>query len=151
RARAISGLSMGGFGALSLAMRHPDIFASVASHSGVVPLLYAGPHPYAPGQAQMIDAPSDFGRGNEVLGLQGRKVFGPDIANWREHDPALQAGKLRGGTLAIYFDCGTEDEYGFQDGAAYLHDLLAELGIGHTFVLVPGRHDWAFWTQRIGQ
>jgi poly(3-hydroxybutyrate) depolymerase len=50
RGRAIAGLSMGGFGALQLAMRHPDLFAATASHSGVDALLYLGPDPYVAGR-----------------------------------------------------------------------------------------------------
>ena len=46
--RGIAGLSMGGYGAISLALRYPDVFAAAASHSGVLSPRYAGPSPYAP-------------------------------------------------------------------------------------------------------
>ena len=45
--RGIAGLSMGGYGALFLAARHPDMFSAAVSHSGVVSPLYVGPHPYS--------------------------------------------------------------------------------------------------------
>ena len=48
--RATAGLSMGGFGAMQLALRHQDLFSAAASHSGMVSLLYDGPHPHAPGK-----------------------------------------------------------------------------------------------------
>src|SRR5262249_54445736 len=54
-ARAIAGMSMGGLGAFELAMRHPDVFAAAASHSGVVGLLYVGPHPYRSGAATLLE------------------------------------------------------------------------------------------------
>src|SRR5258708_12323159 len=47
RHRGIAGLSMGGYGAITLALTHPDIFAAAASHSGVLSPMYAGPHPLA--------------------------------------------------------------------------------------------------------
>src|SRR5215207_2344427 len=46
-ARAIAGLSMGGYGAVSLALAYPDVFSAAASHSGVLSPLFVGPHPYA--------------------------------------------------------------------------------------------------------
>ncbi|HLL24000.1 MAG TPA: alpha/beta hydrolase family protein, partial [Kofleriaceae bacterium] len=52
--RAIAGLSMGGFGALQLAMRHPDLFVAAASHSGVDSLLYGGPIPYEKGKVVIV-------------------------------------------------------------------------------------------------
>src|SRR6185503_1468477 len=45
--RGIGGLSMGGYGALSLALHYPDVFSAAASHSGVVSPMYVGPKPFA--------------------------------------------------------------------------------------------------------
>ncbi|HEX5059243.1 MAG TPA: alpha/beta hydrolase-fold protein, partial [Kofleriaceae bacterium] len=53
-ARAIAGLSMGGFGALMLSMRHQDLFAAAASHSGVDSLIYMGPFPYVAGKIEQM-------------------------------------------------------------------------------------------------
>jgi S-formylglutathione hydrolase FrmB len=149
RGRGISGLSMGGFGALVLAMRHRDLFASVASHSGVDALLYAGPHPYAPGKALIADDVSKWGAEVEPIGAWVRAIFGKDLANWKAHDPATLAAELGDGDLAIYLDCGTEDEFLLQDGATYLHDVLTARGVTHTFYIGPGHHDFAFWADRI--
>ena len=44
--RGIAGLSMGGYGAVTLALTHPEEFAAAASHSGVLSPFYAGPHPF---------------------------------------------------------------------------------------------------------
>ena len=78
-----------------------------------------------------------------------RGIFGPDPKNWRAHDPATLAEQLRDGDLAIYIDCGTEDDFLLQNHAAYLHDVLARRGIRHSYTLLPGRHDWNFWKDRI--
>jgi S-formylglutathione hydrolase FrmB len=150
RARAIEGISMGGFGALMLAMRHKDVFSVAASHSGVVALTYAGPHPYHEGAVTLLTTPAlpekpfpkDFRE-------QASRVFGDDLASWRAHDPAVLAAGLKDGELAIYFDCGTEDGFKLQDDALYLHEVLAGAGVAHTWELVPGTHAWALWQARV--
>ncbi len=149
RGRAITGLSMGGFGALSLAMRHRDLFASAASHSGVVALFYQGPHPYDAARVDLLQDVSRWGANAGRFGPWVRGIFGPHPKNWRAHDPATLAEELRDGDLAIYIDCGTEDDFALQDQAAYLHDVLARRGIRHSYTLLPGRHDFTFWKDRI--
>jgi S-formylglutathione hydrolase FrmB len=148
--RAIAGLSMGGFGALELAMRHPDLFAAAASHSGVDSILYAGPHPYQKGKVELVTNPKVWG-GSAMgeLGTWVRAIFGDELANWQAHDPATLAAKLEPGKLALYLDCGTEDDFALQDGASYVHDILLDHKIEHAFFLGPGRHDVAFWSARV--
>ena len=151
-ARALTGQSMGGFGALHLAMRHQDQFASVASHSGVDALLYGGPWPYdaAKAPAALVEDVSRWGAQAEPIGAWVRAIFGPELANWRAHDPALLAAKLQDGALAIYLDAGTADHFGLHAGAEYLHDVLTRAGVKHEFTLVPGgRHDYSLWSVRI--
>ena len=148
-ARAIAGLSMGGFGALELAMRHPDEFAATASHAGVDALLYAGPHPYNAADVKLVDDVSSWGRAVGPAGDWIRGLFGPDIAFWRDHDPASLAQQLAPGALAIYLDCGTEDDFLLNDAASYLHDVLLARKIDHAFYLVPGRHDFQFAAKRV--
>ena len=148
-ARAIGGLSMGGYGALMLAMLHKDVFSSAASHSGIAALLYTGPRPFVSGKAELADDPvaltSKMGR----FGVIFRGIFGDTIENWRAHDPAFLANTLNDGELAIYIDCGTEDEFHLQHGASYLHEILETRGVAHSFTLMPGRHNAKFWGDRI--
>jgi S-formylglutathione hydrolase FrmB len=149
-ARGIGGLSMGGFGALELAMRHPDLYAAAASHSGLASLLYAGPHPYAPGKAVHAESAADWGKKYpDKMRALVRGIFGPSMAFYRDHDPVTLAAHLSPGTLAIYLDCGTEDDFGFEDHAAELHDVLTSRGIDHTFALVPGHHTFDLWRARL--
>jgi S-formylglutathione hydrolase FrmB len=146
--RGIGGLSMGGFGALVLAMKHPALFAATVSHSGLDALLYKGPFPYEKGKVQLATDTS----GLAALGPVGewlRSIFGDDIAFWRAHDPAALVAKLSPGTLKIYLDCGTEDVFQFHNGMQYLRDLLLERKIDHEFYMGPGAHDFAFWTERL--
>jgi S-formylglutathione hydrolase FrmB len=148
-ARGIGGLSMGGFGALELAMRHLDVFGSAASHSGIDALLYQAPHPYAAGKVVMADDVSNMWHEVDAIGTWARNIFGKDVASWKAHDPAVLAESLKDGDLAIYLDCGTEDDFGLEDGEQYLHDLLTQKGIQHEYYLGPGRHDFDFWKDRI--
>jgi S-formylglutathione hydrolase FrmB len=131
--RGIAGVSMGGYGALRLAFRHPQLFGSVSAHSAaLVDKLPALTKPNA--------QPSAFSR---VLGA----AFGspPDVAFWERNSPfSLARNAPRPVGLKIYFDCGTEDDFGFNVGAKAFHDLLQSRGIPHEFHLYPGGHDWKY-------
>jgi S-formylglutathione hydrolase FrmB len=146
--RAIAGLSMGGFGALELAGRHPDLYAATASHSGVDSLYYLGPHPYNAGSAQLLTDLAQWGTGAEPIGGWVRGLFGTDKSFWDAHDPVALLTKLPPGKLAIYLDCGTEDDFGLDAQAAFLHDQLTARHIDHAFFLGSGGHNFAFWTAR---
>lgn len=148
-ARAIGGLSMGGFGALMIGMRHKDVFSSVASHSGVTALLYKGPFPFETGKTQLIEDPMTVTKNFGRIGTLLYSIFGTDIQNWRDHDPAFLAKSLNDGELAIYLDCGTEDEFRLHNGVSYLHEVLESRGIAHDFTLAPGTHSASFWADRI--
>lgn len=147
--RAIAGLSMGGFGALHLAMRHRELFAAAASHSGLDALLYGGPFPYEPGKAQLVEDVTTWGAQIGPLGAWIRGIFGADLATWQGYDPASLAAQLEPGQLALYLDCGTEDDLGLQHGMQYLHDVLRARGIEHAYHLGPGKHDFSFWRPRL--
>jgi S-formylglutathione hydrolase FrmB len=137
RYRGIGGISMGGYGALHLAFRHPDLFGSVSAHSAA--LIATLPHVQAatPGAAS-------------ILGRMLGSVFGDpfDPAYWNRNSPfTLVRNGSRPAGLRIYFDCGTEDDYGFNRGAQAFHDLLVSRGIPHEFHLYPGGHDWSYFAQ----
>jgi S-formylglutathione hydrolase FrmB len=126
--RAISGVSMGGYGALHLAFRHPQLFNSVSAHSAA--LIEKLP-------AFLLDAPQSPRA--RVLG----SVFGipPDTVFWNANSPLNLARSANLAGLKIYFDCGSEDDYGFEAGAAALDKILTTRKIPHEFHLYPGRHD----------
>jgi S-formylglutathione hydrolase len=147
--RGIAGLSMGGYGALILSMRHPDMFAAAASHSGVDALLYSGPFPYEQGKATLLDDVKQWGAGFGTFGAWIRGLYGADLATWRAHDPAALVEKLAPSTLKLYLDCGTEDEFALHNGMQYLHDLLLARKIDHEYYIGPGRHDFDFWAARL--
>jgi S-formylglutathione hydrolase FrmB len=136
RGRAISGISMGGYGALKLAMENPEMFGSVSAHSA---MLLDG----------FESAEIDPRRAQLYLSLFD-SIFGisDNLDYWDLNNPLRMARELDTlDTLAIYFDCGTEDEYGFFTGAQQLHDILQERGIEHEFHLYPGTHGWDYARQ----
>jgi S-formylglutathione hydrolase FrmB len=152
RARAIGGLSMGGFGALSLGLRHRDRFVAIFSHSGVDSLFYKGPHPYDAAAVQIVDdasVPLHWGERMGAIGSVVRAAFGPSLANWEAHDPATLAAKLHDKDVALYLDAGTEDDFGLDAQARYLDAVLTRAGVTHTFFVGPGHHNFGFWRDRI--
>jgi len=147
--RAIAGMSMGGYGALVLAMRHKDVFAAAVSHSGVDALLYLGPIPYA-GLDSVQLAPLIPAEVGDMYAKWLKSLLGPDIANWRAHDPSVLVADLKPGELALYVDCGTDDVFHFDNGMRYLHDLLLANKIEHEFYVGDGgKHDFSFWRPRL--
>jgi S-formylglutathione hydrolase FrmB len=117
----VAGLSMGGFGALSLAGKYPDRFAAAAAHSAVT-------------EAQQLDALIEESRDG-----------------WSKADAdASVLGALTGapGRLPpIRFDCGLDDS--FLLGNRALHEALAAQGIAHGYAERPGGHDWGYWSREI--
>jgi S-formylglutathione hydrolase FrmB len=145
--RGVAGLSMGGFGAMALSLRHPELFSAAASHSGAVALLYQGPHPFAPGKAVLGDK-VPLGAGGPV-GAWLQRVFGTNLDGWRKFDVVNLATALPAGKVALYFDCGTEDIFRLHDNLQYVHEALDAKRIPHEFFLGPGGHDFDFWRARL--
>ena len=136
RHRGIMGISMGGYGALRMAFHFPDLFGSVSAHSAA--LIEKLP----PAQGQTPQA--------ENLARLVGSAFGSPLNRgfWDRNNPfTLVRNGARPAHLQIYFDCGTEDQFGFDVGAQAFHTLLAAKGIAHEFHLYPGGHDWSHFTE----
>jgi S-formylglutathione hydrolase FrmB len=137
KCRGISGASMGGYGALRLALRFPSLFGSVSAHSAA--LVDTLP-------PALINSPES---------LLGRVLAGPfgspiDPAFWQRNSPfTLVRNEPKPTGLAIYFDCGTEDDFGFDQGASAFDKLLTSRGIRHEFHLYPGGHGWAYVAEHL--
>jgi S-formylglutathione hydrolase FrmB len=134
-ARGITGFSMGGYGALRIGFAHPELFGSVSAHSA----------------ALMRDPPQGVNARASAGNLAARiltNVFGNPIDRkfWDLNSPFLLA-KKNSALLAktkIYFDCGTEDSYGFNRGASEMDQALNSLKIPHEFHLYPGGHSVSY-------
>jgi S-formylglutathione hydrolase FrmB len=133
QARGISGTSMGGYGALHLAMDHPDVFGSASAHSAA--LLPKIPRPL----------PST-GRWGFYAGVLQTSFGSPlNDSYWDQNNPLNLADRPdRFRQLKLYFDCGDRDRYGFEEGAKILHQKLEAKGFPHEFALRPGEHGWSY-------
>lgn len=140
RSRLIEGISMGGYGALLIAFKHPELFAGVAAHSAA--LFDELPAP--PKSAE--------DRGARYRYELASKLFGspPDPAFFQANNPLYlaraNAASIR--RLKIYFDIGESDRYGFERGNAQLSAVLKAAGVAHEYTLAPGGHGWAFLADR---
>jgi S-formylglutathione hydrolase FrmB len=143
--RGIAGLSMGGYGAVLLALQYPETFSAAASHSGVVWPLEWAPEGVLNRPTGTPD--STWNRiWNNAVGRSIRSVFGRDTIAWYSRDPArvLDRARARGAALpALKVDCGTGDP--FLAGNRAFRDALRTRGVALTYDEHPGVHDWAYW------
>jgi len=134
--RAVSGASMGGYGALRLAFRHPELFSAVSAHSAaLIEKLpnFLGSSPNSP-RARVL--------GN-TFGIPSDPAF------WDRNSPIVIAKSAPLANLKIYFDCGSDDDFGFEAGANALDKVLTSRKIPHEFHLYPGRHDWQYFAAHL--
>jgi len=134
--RAISGISMGGYGALRFAFAHPELFSAVSAQSAA--LITESP--------QALDSASQTGA--PLAGVLGA-VFGTpiNVPHWNANSPFVLAKRNAAalGKVAIYFNCGQDDNYGFEKGAAALHDELQREGVKHEYHAYPGDHSLTYF------
>jgi enterochelin esterase-like enzyme len=123
--RAIAGVSMGGYGAFSLALTHPDRFGAAVSLSGAL-------FPTLPTHRPVY-----------------RRVWGapPDAAWFAKASPMALLGTLPldAPMPALYLHVGASDELGFVAFADAAHRVLVERGVDHTYRVTPGGHSWSVW------
>ncbi len=124
---------MGGYGALHLAFRHPELFTSVSAGSAA---LFVKLPAFKVSDAQQPAA-------RRILGEAFGTPFDP--AFFDRQSPLTLAKTFRPAGLKIYFDCGSEDDYGFERGAEALDKILTERHIPHEFHLYPGGHNWIYF------
>lgn len=140
--RAISGISMGGYGALRFAFAHPELFSAVSAQSAA--LITQSP--------QELDAAGQTGA--PLTGVLG-PVFGKpiDVKHWNENNPLALAKKNAVGLrkMAIYFNCGQDDNYGFEKGAAALHDELVKERVKHEYHAYPGDHSLTYFLSHFAE
>ncbi len=127
-ARAIAGLSMGGYAALTLSLRHPDLFCAAASLSG-------------------LTMPAS----TAVWGKWARRIFGPEKgrgAKWRKRrDPRHLVTRAASRPVAIHLNCGDRD-FTRQMNRKFDRQLN-RLGRPHEYLEFPGGHDWRYWREHI--
>ena len=122
RGRGIGGLSMGGYGAAKLGLKHPDLFGSIHSHSGA------------------LDAARKEGNWAEEKQL----IFGSEPAASEDCFALAQTVDPR---PALRIDCG-RDDFLIDDNRRF-HAHLDALGYDHEYEEPAGGHDWGYWDQHI--
>ena len=125
--RAITGLSMGGHGALYLAIKHPDVFGAAGSMSGGVDIR---PFPNNWDMAKRLGEYSDK----------------PE--NWEKNTVVNMLYLIRPKSLALIIDCGVDDF--FYKVNEKLHEELLLRNIPHDFISRPGAHNWPYWNDAVG-
>lgn len=127
--RAIGGLSMGGYGAVKLGLKHHEMFASVNSHSGALGFLRA-------------DADK-----NRELSPEFERIFGKEPKGGPEDPFAIIEQIDHGRVPALRVDCGTEDFLLDQNRA--FHKFLEERHVLHEYEEFPGSHNWGYWDEHV--
>jgi S-formylglutathione hydrolase len=127
----ITGMSMGGYGALKVACCYPERFAAVAAMEAV---LEPGLHD------SQITARNRLHHG---AGGPARLIGpGRDGALFEANNPANRAlhnaAHIRESNLAIYIEAGDHDFINIHDGAEFLHRVLWDLDISHEYRLTRG-------------
>lgn len=126
KGRAITGLSMGGHGALWNAFRHQSVFGAVGSTSGGVDI-----RPF----------PKNWEMTKQLGELTSNRKL------WDEHTVINQIDLLTDGNLAIIIDCGVNDF--FLEVNKNFHQCLLNKKISHDFILRPGAHNANYWNNSI--
>ena len=136
RYRGVAGLSMGGYGSLLYALKHPDLFSAAAPLSAA---LYT--------EADVLRQPQD--RWEKIESV----VYGPNLEgearltpHWRANNIfEIIEGKTKEELSAVryWFDIGDEDF--LYRGNSELHILLRDKGIPHEFRVRDGGHTWTYW------
>ena len=139
--RGITGISMGGYGALRFAFKYPDQFAAVSAQ---MPAL-------------MTDLPRDLNAGGtgSPRSLMGDVFGSPFDRTYFERNNVFYFARTDSASslkrMKIYFDVGDNDDFGFEAGAQQLHQLLSSRGIPNEFHIYPGRHDGQFAIRHFGE
>lgn len=124
--RAITGLSMGGHGALYLAIRNPNLFGSAGSMSGGVDLRAS---------TKLYDISKRIG------------TIEAQHAEWDNRSVINMVNDLKNDQLNLIIDCGVSDFF-YQINAG-LHRRLMALKIDHDYIERPGEHNWKYWGNSI--
>ncbi len=166
--RCILGHSMGGYGAMKLALKYPDLYGGVAAHSGPVEfnvlLVVALPYIVAEYPAGPPYSWSPYQGPFSGLAFAMAAAFSPNLTNppfyvdfpldqnaevipsvfnrWLLHNPPKFAAELPpDAELSMYFDCGMMDQLGCYPQNVVFADILDQLGIAHHFESYVGGHD----------
>lgn len=127
--RVVSGLSMGGYGAIKLALKYPDLFCAGASHSGA------------------MGRGADRISGKDPWNTEMRAIFGANPRGGPDDLHALAAAWKGRPAPELRIDCGVDD-FLLHDNRSF-HRLLTRLRIPHEYHERSGAHTWEYWDREI--
>lgn len=134
-ARAITGLSMGGHGAMMLSAKNPELFIAAGSMSGVMnidtDLWKTGPS-----LREERKAAQQVMLGN----IQYKSPFS-------EYTAVGLVKRMKENGIALLIDCGVDDFLIATN--RQIHQLLLENGTPHEYTERPGAHSWEYWTEAL--
>jgi S-formylglutathione hydrolase FrmB len=135
--RGLTGISMGGFGAVKIALKNPGQYGSVSTLSGaLIPIGL-----------------EDIRRYGWITRLTLRRVFGrhPDPKTLSANDvwDLLRDTRFDQPPFVAHLRAGTDDFYGLDRVAAQYGTYMNEHGIPTEVVLEPGGHDWSYWRRAL--
>ena len=130
----VAGLSMGGYGAMKIALTHPESFGGVASLSGTLDI-------------------ADVTRNRPIV--EWKSIFGYELESTGElygtkHDNFHLANTLykNGGTFPkMYIWCGEQDD--LHHHSEKFHNLMNSLSVEHKYESSVGDHSWKWWDLHI--
>lgn len=129
--RAVGGLSMGGYGAVKLALKYPDLFCSANSHSGALGFAH-WPLSTDP---------------NDAFAVEFTRVIGTEPVGGPNDLFALSGSLDTGVRPALSIDCGTEDF--LLEANRGFHRHLDSIGYAHEYHEYPGAHVWDYWDRHV--
>ena len=124
--RAITGLSMGGHGALYLSFRHQDLFGAAGSTSGCMTICKF------PTRWDIAKRLGSFEKNQKI---------------WEQNAVINLISSLKPNSLSLIIDCGTEDF--FAEVNREMHEKLLQNKIPHDYISRPGNHSWEYWNNSI--
>lgn len=144
--RGIAGLSMGGYGAFTLALQYPAVFGAAASHSGALFPREMAPAPFTVSLTHTGADSAVLRRFAAGQVPRFRVIFGADSAGWLARDPITLAKRIKaqGKPLpALFADVGISDMFIAQN-RRFRSDAAA-MGVPLTYREHPGDHNWTYW------
>ncbi|HEX4956092.1 MAG TPA: alpha/beta hydrolase-fold protein [Thermoanaerobaculia bacterium] len=136
--RAVAGISMGGYAAARLALKHPELYQSAGSLSGaLIPfewgLVRTTPWPLR------LNLKRIFGRSESANNLQANNLVALLDRDWHTREARPQ----------LLVRCGREDKYDLDDAGEKFTALARKAGLEVELVLEPGTHSWAYWRHSV--
>jgi S-formylglutathione hydrolase FrmB len=132
KGRVITGLSMGGHGAMYLSTRHPELFGAAGTMSGAMDMNYT-----------KFKVNADF---TKSLKDRFEKLLGTsDVSNevYVRNSIVNMVDVIKKNAMPIIIDCGVDDF--LIDANRELHSRLLYAGVSHDYTERPGAHTWPYW------